>query len=483
MRRALILRGGAAAALSLVGGIGGVGPARAQAANSLAAASASVLKIDAGTHTASGFLWPDAQHVVTALHVVDNAGKITGHLVDARGRIEASHALQVARVLKSADLVLLRLPAPLARPALALNTQLPAVKEVLDALGFPLNIAGASATEVRRRFGGDSLNSILPPKVLASLTDYPSTSLEILNLEGNLVPGLSGAPLLDRAGRVVGIANGGLEQGAVGISWGIPAKHLADLQRSNDSRLPGVAAIKQLFSADLQANVKTLPKLGGVTLTRLRSRSFEQLAASADDALGLSQLATIFQVFDPLSFRYDIYQDLELGAALAVPEGAELRSQGGLIIVQGPGWPRMSMALQIRASADIHEAQAQSEAFEQAVTQEGAPGTMVVPDPAWTYLAPLQRGNLLVNRKAATRARLRNGFWQAEAYFFGTVATNGRAFLGVAAINKDNSDATNSLEMQCSHGYSHPRCPGLIAQLRAWAQLVLAAQFSTFPIS
>ncbi len=475
MRRALILGGCTAAALRLVG------QTQAQPANVLAAASASVLKIDAGTHTASGFLWPDAQHVVTALHVVDNAQGVVGHLVDAQGKIEASHALRVERVLKSADLVLLRLPAPLARPALALNITLPAVKQVMDALGFPLNIPGASATEVKRRFGGDRLTSILPPKVLATLTDYPSATLEILNLEGNLVPGLSGAPLLDSSGRVVGVANGGLEEGAVGICWGIPAKYLEQLAQSSDTRLPRAAAIKQLFAADLQANVKTLAPLNGVTLTRLRSRTFAQLSASADDALGLRQLAMLFQVFQPENFKYDIYQDLQLGATLAVPEGSKLRSQGDFITVQGPGWPRMSMVVQIRSSANNAEAQRQSEMFEQAVTQLGTPGAFVTLDPAWSYLRPMQKGALVVNRKGAYRARMKDGFLQREAYFFGTVATNGRAFLGVSAVNIDDSAPTGMLEAQCMQGLGHPRCATLVDERRAWAQMVLAAQFSTFP--
>lgn len=475
MRRALILGGCTAAALRMFG------KAHAQPAKVLASASASVLKIDAGTHTASGFLWPDAQHVVTALHVVDNARAIIGHLVDAQGKIEASHPLRVVRVLKAADLVMLRLPAPLARPALTLNTSLPAVKQTMDALGFPLNSPGASATEVKRRFGGDRLNSILPPQVLATLKDYPSATLEILNLEGNLVPGLSGAPLLDSSGRVVGVANGGLEAGAVGICWGIPAKHLAPLAQSSDNQLPRAVAIKQLFAADLQANVKTLPPLSGVTLTRLRSRSFAQLAATADDGLGLRQLAMLFQAFQPETFSYDIYQDLRLGATLAVPEGAALRSQGDFITVQGPGWPRMSMVVQIRSSANGAEAQRQSEMFERAVTQMATAGTLVTLDPAWSYLGAMQKGTLLVNRKGYYRVRLKDGFWQREAYLFGTYATNGRAFLGVAAVNIDDSVATGLLELQCVQGLSHPRCLELMDQRRAWAQWVLAAQFSTFP--
>lgn len=476
MRRKLILGGCAAAALPWLG------IARAQPERRLGTASASVLKIDAGKHTASGFIWPDSQHVVTALHVVDSATHIVGHLVNPAGRIEASFPLEVERLLKPADLVLLKLPQPLSRPALELNTSMPGVNESLDALGFPLNIPGISATEVKRRFGGDRLRLILPPKVLATLTDYPSESLEILNLEGNLVPGLSGAPLLDSGGHVVGVANGGLEEGAIGICWGVPSTYLAQLARSTDTQLPRTPAIRQLFAADLQASVKTLQPMSGVTLTRLRSRTFEQLAASADDGLGLSQLATLFGAFQPWNFSFDIYQELGRGATLAVPEGSNLHEQGDTIVVQVAGWPRMSMQVQVRPLSHPDEAQWQSVRFEQMITQQNVPGVMVQADPQWSYLGAVRKSSLLVNRRGIYRSRIKDGIMQPDAYLFETMATDGKTFLGVAAINSDNSPATIFQEVQCAQWLNNPRCSSLFTERRSWAQMVIAAQFSTFPV-
>ncbi len=477
MRRTLILGGLTAASLRATG----LAFAQPQPAGQmLARASASVLKIDAGNHSATGFLWPDASHVVTALHVVDGAPRIVGHQVDRQGRITASHALAVERVLKDSDLVLLRLPAALPSPPLAASAGAPAVKQSLDALGFPLNIPGASNIEVKVRFGGTQLRSILPPKVLEQLAEYPSPAAEILNLEGNLVPGISGAPLLDAEGRVAGIANGGLEEGALGICWGIPATQLARLQQSADTRLPGAPRVAQLFAADLQADVKTLPRLAGVTLTKLRSRSFLQLAATADDQLGLAQLGNVFQGFQPASFRYDVYQDLSTGASVAVPEGARLFEQGDFIAVQA-GDGRMAMLLQVLPVRSLDEAQRVSLQFEQRITGYGTPGTNVMADPAWSYLQPMQRSGVIVNRKAAYRLRMVGGQWLRDAYFFGTEASNGRAFLGVAALNHDDSPMTNLREMSCFQGPNQPGCQQVIAQRRLWAQMVLGAQFSTFP--
>ena len=149
----------------------------AAAATVLERVAAAVVKVEAGSAAASGFIWRDAGHVVTALHVVDGQGPISVHYVDRNGRIEASSGASVARVLASSDLVLLRLDAPQQRDPLPVNPVAPRVKEQLDAVGFPLNIAGVSNTEVKVRFGGKQLRSILPPKVLEKFGSYPSTRL------------------------------------------------------------------------------------------------------------------------------------------------------------------------------------------------------------------------------------------------------------------------------------------------------------------
>ncbi|QPF74124.1 trypsin-like peptidase domain-containing protein [Roseateles sp. DAIF2] len=254
MRRALILGG--------LGGLAGWRLAGAQPDAGLHRASPSVLKVEAGGQASTGFVWPDADHLVTALHGVDNAGPLVVHEVDAQGRIRASRQAMVARVLRDADLALLRLAQPLGGGPLALSPAPPAVKSELDALGFPLGMPSATNVGLRVRFGGSTLRSILPPKLQARVADYPSLALPILSLEGNLVPGMSGAPLLDGAGRVAGVADGGLEEGAVGICWGIPAAQLEALRQSPDRQLPRSGRVRELFSADLAADVRPLPALG-----------------------------------------------------------------------------------------------------------------------------------------------------------------------------------------------------------------------------
>lgn len=446
-------------------------------------ASQSLVKIETATSAASGFIWRESSLAVTSLHVVDGHEQISATYVNADGKIVGTSPAVVEKVFQDADLVLLRLKTPLNRSPLVENPVMPKVKQSLDALGFPLNIAGYSNTEVKIRFGGNQLRSILPPKVLRKITNYPDTSLEILNLEGNLVPGLSGAPIIDDDGKVVGIVDGGLENGAIGICWGIPASHLNLLAQSSSRQLPGAAGLSELFSADLQAEVEQARTIGNVRLTKLRSRSFQQLAETADDQLGLVQLATGFMAynFNPYLFQYDIYQDMDSGATVVVPEGAELSDEAGFTMA-GVGDPRMEMKFRIEPAKGMYDAQSKAVQFEQEMT-EIKNNIQVVPDPSWSYLQPIQRFGVVINRKALFR-NIVDGFqWRPDKYYFETLASNGMSLLAVAAVNNDNSPQMLQMESVCSQNmFFGPECRDVLESRRVWAQMVLGVQLASFPL-
>lgn len=482
MQRRLILAGASAQAVGTLAAavIPGAGVAQPES-QVLAAAIGSVVKVAADGVGATGFLWPDSQHVVTALHVVDNSSRIVVNFIDAQARLVDSQIAHVERVLQAADLVLLRLAQPQARRPLELARSAPTVNQVMSALGFPLNISGHSSTDVKLRFGGRSLQSILPAKVLAQITDYPDPKMDVLNLEGNLVPGLSGAPLLDGHGRVCGIADGGLEEGAIGICWGIPSTQLDSLLSSNIRRTPGASKLKQLFAADLQADVGPVVGSADGTLTKLRTRSFSQLAATVDDSLGLAQLAQYFGVFRPSEFNYDVYQNDTTGASVALPAGASVRSEAGFLVARTPE-RGMKILMRIQRVASDMETQLASQRFVRDVTGADLPETILQPDQAWSNLLPVRRGALLVWRGGTLIAKSSStGFPQPKAYVFQALATNGRGFFGVAALKEDASLPTRQFEQACIMGGADPGCAKVFEQARTWAQMVLGVQFSSFP--
>jgi len=294
------------------------------------------------------------------------------------------------------------------------------------------------------------------------------------------VPGLSGAPLLDTQGRACGIADGGLEEGAIGICWGIPAGQLQRLVASNVKQTPKASRLDQLFGADLQASVGQLIGNRIQGLTKLRTRSFSQLTETADDALGLAQLTQFFANFNPAEFSYDIYQNEATGASVALPAGASIHSEASFLVAR-PAQPGLLIQMRIAPIGNANEAQAAAVNFERDLSGMDLPGRVVQQDVAWSNLWPIQRGALVVRRKAAIVGTSVGGSPQPQAYFFEAVATNGRGFLGVAAVNEDVTPAMLALEQSCGIGGSDPRCARAFARRRVWAQMVLGVQFSSFP--
>ncbi|QPF74123.1 hypothetical protein G8A07_15175 [Roseateles sp. DAIF2] len=187
-------------------------------------------------------------------------------------------------------------------------------------------------------------------------------------------------------------------------------------------------------------------------------------------------------MFQPEAFQYDIYQELRSGATVAVPEGAKLSPRADGFIEAALGDPRYALLIQLLGSQNAAQAHRQAEAFELALARPG-PGKLLQADPQWSYLRPLQRGPVLVNRKAYARFAQQGAMLVGEQYFFETVATNGRSFLGVAAINNDVTPATLMLEQACGMGQPDPRCQQAFRSRRLWAQLVLGTQFSSFPLN
>ena len=170
---------------------------------------------------------------MTAWHAVGGCGKLTVYS-QTHGQ---SYSVALSRVLKSADLVLLSMPDGTSLSALheAASVSLQP-DEDLHVLGYPRGAIEATGELVRLGFSGHKLRDIVSPDVSREIqaSGTPSADMDIL-LIGWLVPGLSGAPILDGSGaRRSRIADGGLENGAAGINWAMQGKYLAELLQSTE---------------------------------------------------------------------------------------------------------------------------------------------------------------------------------------------------------------------------------------------------------
>jgi S1-C subfamily serine protease len=140
--------------------------------------------------TGSGFVWDDFGHVVTNNHVIEGASEATVRLNDGR----SYNAVLVGRSADH-DLAVLRIKVPFDRPPpvpLGTSTDLKVGQKVF-AIGNP--------------FGLDhTLTSGIVSALDRSLADEEGVTIEhLIQTDAAINPGNSGGPLLDSAGRLIGI--------------------------------------------------------------------------------------------------------------------------------------------------------------------------------------------------------------------------------------------------------------------------------------
>ncbi|HLT60673.1 MAG TPA: trypsin-like peptidase domain-containing protein [Microlunatus sp.] len=165
----------------------------------------SVVQVRTGRGSGSGVVIDDDGHVLTNHHVI--TGSRTVRLVLATGRTVP------ARVIGSDaenDIAVLRVEADAGLPPAALgdSTRLRIGQQVL-AVGSPLGLTGT-----------------VTAGIVSAIQRQP-TQQEMIQTDASINPGNSGGPLVDLAGRVVGINTsiatlGGRPSGNIGIGFAVP---------------------------------------------------------------------------------------------------------------------------------------------------------------------------------------------------------------------------------------------------------------------
>lgn len=184
--------------------------------------------------TAAGFRWQADDLIVTAFHVVAGANNIL--VSSTMNGVEASKA-EIIAVNMAADLALLRTERTLPGEPLPHRIASGRPGEALWVVGYPLETPGLRSRQL-------IVSDIAPPLLVdgvdpiaraeIEVLGFPALNEEVIQLEGSLLPGDSGAPIIDADGFVVAIGSGGLRNGQVGLGWGIPAGHLDDLLTNTD---------------------------------------------------------------------------------------------------------------------------------------------------------------------------------------------------------------------------------------------------------
>jgi len=319
----------------------------------------------------SGFLWKKNSWVVTSLH-----GMKAGANINVLYPGKEIRPAKIIKVMKDPDLVLLETSnsdgsaLTLKGEAVPLTSYGASEKNnILHALGYWSDASSSQVIDIKHAdFNPEKLDGILPEKYKKQLVEmtFPSIHDDIYGLNGgSLLPGFSGSPVYNGKGELVAIGDGGIEAGALNVSWSIPASNLARLEASTTSELPAsMMHVPFLFSAEVSVPVtddaqqEATPqaasepgneqdsllmqstdhydsfKHDNLSFYQTKRRSFEEMKRTTLDTSnlqGLVRLITWWNVkLKYQDYNFDVYQlqgdgsDNDPGFVLTLPSGSNL---------------------------------------------------------------------------------------------------------------------------------------------------------------
>ena len=313
----------------------------------------------------SSFLWQSNDQIVTSLHGIPPGSKITATCMGV------TRAATVQSVLPYADLILLKTDTPFSSCSFFTDADFekPAEGTKLWTFGWHAGANGGSSRHFEKGYGSPEILGKLvsgdPLKAL-QLYNIPSTTLAIYYVQGGLLPGYSGGPVVNAQLKLIGIVDGGLNKGTSDYNWVIPAKHLAELVNSGSTEIPLEVATMNGFpvfsaSQDSHANstqwheyglnlfASGIADGGGVDViqynengvayewVKTKTQSLDELGQTADDAEGVGQLLDIYAAAAGLTsakqLSFDVYEELEYGLIITVPKGQGLAYREGTGLV------------------------------------------------------------------------------------------------------------------------------------------------------
>ena len=421
--------------------------------------------------TGSGFLLEKPSQLVTALHVISGCQHVYAQFTGS-GLVPATPI----HLFADADLAMLTVTPPATARALSVSSKMPQVNETLEVIGYYFGVATVDSRPLRVTLGSPVLKDMITDVVRDQLrtAGSPKLSTDILRLDGNLLPGLSGAPLIDTSGGVVGIGSGGLENGTVGVSWAIQAHYLANLKNAGLQASVPNSPISSLFAAPVEGVSGVQVSCGDFVFAYVKTRNLHQLLATADDVPGLLKIAATTGMSDNQlnAIAFDIYAEQHSGGSVALPKGAHLIRVGRECKAQiAPGIETTVGSARV---SSLQQMQQQSVAFEATFNRQGL---LWQPDPAFTYLQPMTRPDGLIVRRKNFLGLL-PPYGRLSGDTFETLMYRGTAFVGVRVTN---TKYYVPLFQQCHWQPTLPNCSQVNNFFATWVAAGIGVQMSTFP--
>ncbi|WP_075219441.1 S1 family peptidase [Acuticoccus yangtzensis] len=477
-----------------------VGPVdAAPSADVVNAAKRSVGRIEASgcsgdtpARIGTGFVWLDGKTVLTARHVVAGCNRI-------KVRFEAlnrSFDAQPLRQLAEQDLISLQLPVQTGLPPLPVQESVPSTDDILAAIGYALGAPTLDdkhlrVTSANDRDGArlrDLLNDSARRELARSGELDPDT--RIIRLDGNLLPGHSGGPLIDSRGSVRAIGSGGLRSGAGGVVWAVLARYAKDLATAPIVTHPlahQATSLAFAYQTELPDSRNARVECGDAVLTPAGRFTLADGGLLTDDVAGLQQILMMWQIGpDELgTYAFQRYVDQESGASVAIPVRAgALRSSGDTCVADGMDpltfviqGRQLDQAASFQRTLDVQQKSAE---FEGAINSR-LPNRPFMIDPSLTYGAPQNRWDgFVVRRKGYANQRPTfSGDPEADVVFL-THMARGDQYFGVAAIMLD-LEVPYAAAQSCHFAPLSAQCRSVKDRMAPRLSSIVAVHLATYP--
>jgi hypothetical protein len=449
-----------------------------------------------GTERAgSGFALEQPGRIVTAHHVVGGCRVVLVRYEGVTGGVPASKTATVSRVLPKGDLALLSVSDPPSVPVL--KRAPPPPDRANDYAGFGYQNGQFSGSDLKVTFatGQSRLESILTPQIVSELKSLQSpidTQLIVLRFNMALQPGMSGGPIVDANGAVIGVVGGGLKAGAAPASWGWPAEWIGDLLSSpspiNQSIKTAGAyyTLSELAAVNRERSKARKMLCGRLELLYLGTRSFGEVVRGTDDYPRVQHLMRIstLNIEELNSLAFDIWVHEPSGATAVTPTGYKLSTDSATCVAKSPDG--LFQQVVWGSPALPSEIQAVSTEFEWIVMRPRVPNFDFSFDPQLTTVTPMgmpgpqfRENGMVFNRKGFTHAKVPfHGPTTPIAHSFETLIAKAGTFLGVGTVNGEiSAQLPGCLQL----GMQQDACAATRRHVKIWTHFILATQLSTYP--
>ncbi|GAA6167885.1 SUMF1/EgtB/PvdO family nonheme iron enzyme [Sessilibacter corallicola] len=260
----------------------------------------------------TGFESVDSQGVITALHGVAGCEKIIAF--QGKGDIEEV-VFSIAKIDSENDVALLLSENFNSKSPFDVSKSPVVAGQELEVIGFPLGIDEISSSLKARKKPIRILSDLLEPstELILDKRRSPEPDNPVISIEGHLLPGHSGAPIVNSNNEVVAVANGGLRGGAIEISWAIPINNIKwTIPSLDDLTRLGHEGLNDLFSFEsFTAIERSMVKIEGTKHFEIGCDGTEKGCKSRRTPKRIIEVKPFFISISEVTFsEYDYFCDV-----------------------------------------------------------------------------------------------------------------------------------------------------------------------------